>query len=161
MWEGTCCFTGHRDLPVNCREDIAAKLSETIILLIQKGVQIYRAGGALGFDTLAAQTVLKLKETHPNIKLILMLPCRTQTRGWPVEDVREYERIRGMADEVIYTGQEYTKGCMFRRNRCLVDDSSICVCYLTKNKGGTAYTVNYARKQGLEIMNLAPMLNTK
>ncbi len=40
-------------------------------------------------------------------------------------------------------------------NRYLVDNSGVCVCYLTRDAGGTAYTVNYAKRQGLEIINLA------
>ena len=89
------------------------------------------------------------------MKLILVLPCLTQTRGWPAADVAEYERIKGLADKVVYTSQAYTAGCMHKRNRHLVDNSSVCVCYLTKDSGGTAYTVRYARKRGLEVINLA------
>lgn len=44
---------------------------------------------------------------------------------------------------------------MFRRNRYLVDNSSICIAYLTKNKGGTAYTVDYAKKLGVTVINIA------
>ena len=44
---------------------------------------------------------------------------------------------------------------MHRRNRHLVDNSGVCVCYLTKNSGGTAYTVNYAKKQGINVFNIA------
>lgn len=44
---------------------------------------------------------------------------------------------------------------MFKRNRHLVDNSSVCVAYLTANSGGTAYTVNYAESKGLKIINLA------
>lgn len=109
----------------------------------------------MGFDTLAAQTVLKLKETYPQIKLILVLPCLTQTRGWKETDVKEYERIKSLADKVVYTSQEYTRGCMFKRNRHLVDFSSLCIAYLTKDEGGTAYTVKYAKQNGLNIINLA------
>jgi len=105
--------------------------------------------------------VLKLKKRYPNIKLILILPCLKQAHGWHPEDVKEYEHIKAQADEVIYTSQEYTRGCMFKRNRHLVDDSRMCICYLTKNSGGTAYTVNYARGQGLEIINLASEQNEK
>lgn len=154
--ERTCCFTGHRELPVWGRKELAAKLEDTIIDLIGRGIRFYGAGGARGFDTLAAQTVLRLKGRYPHIRLILVFPCRTQTRGWPAADVQEYERIKGLADKVVYTSQEYTKGCMHRRNRHLVDHSSVCVCYLTKKDGGTAYTVDYAERQGLEIINLAP-----
>ena len=32
---------------------------------------------------------------------------------------------------------------------------SVCVCYLNRESGGTAYTVRYAGKKGLEIINLA------
>lgn len=130
-------------------------MEKTIINLIDRGIRFFGAGGALGFDTLAAQTVLRLKKKYSDIKLILVLPCLTQARGWPTEDVEEYERIKAQADKVIYTAQEYTKGCMHKRNRHLVDHSSVCVCYLTKDNGGTAYTVDYAEKRGLEIINLA------
>ena len=47
---------------------------------------------------------------------------------------------------------------MFKRNWYPVDISSICVCYLNCYKGGTAYTVNYAKQKGLRIINLSPSL---
>jgi len=153
--EKTCCFTGHRDIPILQLPIIKSKLKKTIIEYIEKGYCYFGAGGAMGFDTLAAQTVLKLKETYPQIKLILVLPCLTQTRGWKETDVKEYERIKSLADKVVYTSQEYTRGCMFKRNRHLVDFSSLCIAYLTKDEGGTAYTVKYAKQNGLNIINLA------
>lgn len=156
MRERTCCFTGHRELPVWGRKKLATKLENTIIDLIDRGIQCYMAGGARGFDTLAAQTVLKLKTHYPNIKLILILPCLNQTQGWKPKDIAEYERIKIQADKVVYSSQQYTKGCMHKRNRCLVNNSSVCVCYLTNKNGGTAYTVDYSEKQGLEVINLAP-----
>ncbi len=156
MREKTCCFTGHRDLPTSSRAELSIKLEDCLISLIGRGVRYFGAGGALGFDTLAAQIVLNLKNRYPNIKLILVLPCLSQTRGWPAKDVEEYERIKAQADKVVYTSQEYTKGCMFKRNRHLVDNSGVCICYLTRGSGGTAYTVDYAEKQGLEVINLAP-----
>lgn len=67
----------------------------------------------------------------------------------------EYERIKGKADKVVYISQEYTKDCMFKRNRHLVDNSGVCVCYLTKNNGGTACTVRYAMEQRLKIINIS------
>lgn len=156
MREQTCCFTGHRELPAGERKELTARLEDTVLALIERGVRFFGAGGARGFDTLAAQAVLRLKERCPDIKLILVLPCRTQTRCWPAADVEEYERIKARADRVVYTSQKYTPGCMHRRNRYLVDNSSVCVCYLTQKEGGTAYTVDYAEKQGLNVINLAP-----
>ena len=155
MREKTCCFTGHREIPPEERAEIANRLERIIAALYQKGVRFYGAGGALGFDCLAAQTVLRLRESCPGMKLILVLPCLTQTRGWRPEDVVEYKRIKAQADKVVYTSQQYTPDCWNKRNRHLVDNSGICVCYLTKSDGGTAYTVRYAESKKLEVINIA------
>ncbi|MDY5611646.1 SLOG family protein [Dysosmobacter sp.] len=96
-----------------------------------------------------------LQKQYPHIKLILVLPCLSQTRGWRDADIKVYERIKAVADKITYTSEEYTQGCMHKRNRHLVDHSSVCVCYLTASKGGTAYMVNYAKQQGLKVINLA------
>ena len=109
----------------------------------------------MGFDTLAAQTVLRLRERYPQIRLILVLPCLNQTRGWQQADVDIYEELKRRADKVTYTSESYFRGCMQKRNRHLVDNSSGCICYLTKPTGGTAYTVDYARRRGLRIINIA------
>ena len=155
MREKTCCFTGHRKIPPEERAGISDRLERIIISLYQQGIRVYQAGGALGFDTLAARMVLRLRENYPGMKLVLVLPCLTQTRGWNPEDAAEYESIKAQADHVVYTAQRYMRGCMHKRNRYLVDNSGICVCYLTKERGGTAYTVNYAEKHKLEIINIA------
>jgi len=155
MKSKTCCFTGHREIPPEKRAEIVDKLEYIIINLYQKGVRFYGAGGALGFDTLAAQTVIRLRKSCPGMKLILVLPCLTQTKRWRPEDVAEYERIKAQADKTVYTSQQYTPDCMHKRNRHLVDNSGVCVCYMTEDIGGTAYTVRYAEKQGLQIINIA------
>ena len=106
----TCCFTGHRDMPSDRKSDIRSQLKAAVERAIQNGYRFFGAGGALEFDTMAAQTVVKFKRQYPHIRLILMLPCRTQADGWKKIDVDEYERIKSLADEVIYTAEEYKKG---------------------------------------------------
>ena len=151
----TCCFTGHRKIPFGQYEHVSERLREEIISLIHDGITFFGAGGALGFDTLAALTVLSLKKEYPQIKLILVLPCLNQTKGWEEKDVKVYKDIKAQCDKYIYTSQEYTRCCMSKRNRYLADNSSICVCYLTRKTGGTAYAVDYARKKGLNVISLA------
>lgn len=153
--EKTCCFTGHRDIPSGAYQHIFSKTEEMVENLIKKGYLYFGAGGALGFDTIGAFTVLKLKEKYPDVRLILVLPCLSQTRGWSSHDVEIYEDIKSRADKVVYTSEEYTRGCMHKRNRHLVDNSSACIAYLTDSKGGTAYTVDYAKKHGLIVYNIA------
>ena len=155
MKSKAACFTGHRTLPEENLPEIAERLENALIALIEQDYCYFSAGGALGFDTLAAQTVLRLRERYPQIRLILVLPCRSQTRGWSQADIDIYEEIKRRADKVTYTSENYFRGCIQKRNRHLVDNSSICICYLTKPTGGTAYTVNYARRCSLQILNIA------
>lgn len=155
MKSRTCCFTGHRRLPENQKEEIAERVEKAVVSLIHSGYLYFGAGGALGFDTLCAKTILRLRQSYPGIKLILVLPCASQADRWRPEDKAVYWELMEQADKVVYTSQEYTRDCMFKRNRHLVDNSSACICYQTKAIGGTAYTVEYARKRGLQIINLA------
>lgn len=155
MKDKTACFTGHRKIASDQHRMVAERLKNTVESLISEGYRYFGAGGALGFDTLAAQCVLYLKKQYPYIKLILVLPCKTQTKGWDSEDIAIYEQIKAQADKVVYTSEEYTRGCMFKRNRHLVDNSNVCIAYLTESKGGTAYTVNYAKQKKIQVMNLA------
>ena len=153
--EKTCCFTGHRALLKDKLSSISNCLEKTIIKYINEGYRYFGSGGALGFDTLAAETIIQLKERYPYIKLILVLPCISQTKGWMESDIRKYNNIKLHADKIVYVSKEYTKDCMFKRNRHLVNYSSLCICYLDKTFGGTAYTVNHAKKNNLKIENIA------
>lgn len=155
MESRTACFTGHRELPTDDLPEISKRLEDTLVKLIEQGYRYFGAGGALGFDTLAAQVVLRLRERYPQIRLILVLPCLNQTRGWPQADIDTYEEIKRCADKATYTSEHYFRGCMQKRNRHLVKNSSCCICYLTKESGGTKNTVDFAKTSGIKIVNLA------
>ncbi len=155
MREKTCCFTGHRQIPPSQYELLTIQLRRVLLHLIENGYCFFGTGGALGFDTLAAQTVLSLKEEHSHIRLILVLPHRRQSQFWPKHDCDVYNEIKQKSDKIVYTSSNYTNSCMFKRNRHLVDASSVCVAYLVKDTGGTAYTVNYAKQQNVPLLYVA------
>ena len=60
--EKTVCFTGHRELPILQVSSIRQRLRKTLEDLIEQGYCFFGTGGALGFDTIAAQTVLNLRD---------------------------------------------------------------------------------------------------
>ena len=155
MKQYTCCFTGHRKIAPEQQSAVVRRLKETVEQLILDGYCYFGTGGALGFDTLAAQCVLSLKNQYPHIRLILVLPCRTQTKGWSARDIEIFEEIKADADKVVYLSDQYTPDCMFKRNRYLVDHSSLCVAYMTRPRGGTAYTVAYALQKGVPVIRLS------
>ena len=155
MREKTACFTGHRDIPKKDIRKIRKNTLNAIIKAYENGYRYFGNGGAIGFDLLSAECVLAPKKQCPEIKLILVLPCHGQTKYWSDSEIRKYERILKKADKAVYTAEHYCKGCMQKRNQHLVNNSSLCICYLTKNTGGTYYTVDYAKKNGLKIINTA------
>ncbi len=149
------CFTGHRQIPVGELEALQAALEREIRAQIEAGAEVFRTGGALGFDTLAALSVLLLRKEYPQIRLELILPCPTQTRGWSENDVRLYEQILSQADSHRYVGSFYYNGILQQRNRELVAGANACIAYLRTSSGGSAYTAALALKSGVELINLA------
>lgn len=149
-----CMFTGHRVIPKENYKDLWEGLKKEISDLYIEGVRDFITGGALGFDTLSALTVLALRDIRPDVKLHLYLPCRDQDKGWNSRNKEIFSHIKERADEVIYVSEMYVPGCMHARNRRMVDDADVCIAYLTRNSGGTAFTVNYAESRGLKVIRL-------
>lgn len=152
----TCCFTGHREIPKSLNDNLYNRVMDGVNYLYRThNIKTFLAGGAVGFDTVAAQAVLKCREANSDIRLIIVIPCQNQARYWSHDEIDTYERINELADRVICLSEHYHRGCMHQRNRYLVDNSRACICYLTRDSGGTAYTVKYAQSKGLRIINLA------
>lgn len=149
------CFTGHRKIPYSNRARLIRALNAEVARQIEAGATVFRAGGALGFDTLAAFTVLKHREINPQIRLELILPCPSQADGWSHEDRILYQKVLSLADSYLYVSQTYYDGVLHLRNRRLVEGADVCVAYLTRSSGsGSAYTSMLAIQSGLEYVNL-------
>ena len=156
MRQKTCCFTGHRDLPIQEIPTITERTEQYIRGLIGKGVQYFGVGGAIGYDTLAAQILFKLRKTeHPGIKVILVYPFEGYINHWTSEQQRVYSQLLLEYDKKVCMATSPSKGAYLQRNRHLVNNSSYCISYCTKSIGGTAYTVKYAHSKGLTILNTA------
>ena len=143
----TCCFSGHRALPREIVPDLQNRLHKLIVELHERGYTNFISGGAVGFDLLAAVTVLNAKANYPDISLVLALPCHGHDRKWSTADRQLFLRVLEKCDDVVYVSQEYTQGCMMARNRYMVERSNVCICYLTQKTGGTAATVNFAKQK--------------
>lgn len=159
--ELTCCFTGHRPSKLGFTETSEAGIqlknriaSEILGLITERGVKHFISGAAMGVDTYAAETVLKLREVFPDITLECAVPCRTQSRKWSAANRERYEALLGKADKVTVLHEFYTYACMKDRDRYMTDNADIVLAVWNGSPGGTAYTVAYAREQGREIIIL-------
>lgn len=149
--EKTVCFTGHRRV---IHKHLEEQLDEIVTSLAEAGYLYFGIGGAKGFDYLAAKSVLRVQERFPAIKLIIVIPCSDYYDRWMNDDKSLYFDILKKADKVRVMSDHYYRGCMQVRNKYLADNSSVCVNYLYKNEGGTAFTVEYARKKGLTLVSV-------
>ena len=59
--ETSCCFTGHRNIPAQDGCGSGADCGRKFSGWQNRGVHSFLAGGALGFDTMAAQEVLRVR----------------------------------------------------------------------------------------------------
>lgn len=148
-------FTGHRTVPVERQDEIRARLVEAVSLAYKSGITCFYSGMAMGFDLMAAETVLLLKGKYPDIRLIAVVPFRRQSCRWPSMEKEHYQKIISRADRVIVLSEHYFKGCLPRRNDFMLEHSCGVIAYYdSKPYGGTFYTCREAMKKGMDIVNL-------
>lgn len=168
--ENSLCFSGHRRerLPKNKKDMRKLKhfLSNEIDNAIKNGIYTFYFGACYGFDLMCADIVLKRRIiinliTPVKIKLIAVIPFEKQAFLWKENDISLYKNILKQCDRVITLNKEHKNGCYFERNRYMVDHSGTLICYYNGGKGGTAYTVDYAKENNLKIINLYNKLNSE
>lgn len=157
-------FTGYRPekLPFFGEDDpmcseLKERLFDRIGSLIAEGAEEFYTGMAMGVDMWAAEAVLEHKRTHPDIKLIAAVPCPEQAEKWSADDKARYQAILARCDKVLTVSPHYTKDCMYKRNRALADMCDVLVAVYDGKKGGTQYTVNYAKSRGRSVIIEPPM----
>ena len=159
----TAAFIGHRPdrLPWGvdeCSVEATAfkrHLKETLTELIVTGCINFLSGAARGFDTLAAETVIELREEYPWVSLTLVLPCDNQADRWSDSDRARWERLITNADHVLHMASRFDKGCLFRRNRYLVDHSGVLIAgYDGDPNSGTGMTLAYAAENARAVIRI-------
>ena len=155
----TCCFTGHRPdkLPWKTEERdprclaLKEELRKALERAYNAGYRHFICGMARGADLYFAEAVIALREQKSDITLEGARPCETQADAWPEEERCRYDMLLNQCNYETLVQHHYDRGCMMRRNRYMVDRASrIIAVYDGVPKGGTAQTLAYALKKGLE-----------
>ena len=83
--EKIACFSGHRHIEESEYDSVYKATLSYVRELIYEDYTIFRCGGALGFDMMAADIVLSLKEEFPDIKLHTnrIAPTATAPAAYP------------------------------------------------------------------------------
>ena len=123
--------------------------------MIKRGYNAFITGMALGFDLIAAEVVLSLKEENDGLKLICAMPYdKNYFDNLSYVYKQTYDHILKCADEVVWVSEEYDKGCFQRRNEYMVDNCDICLACFNFKSGGTKNTIDYALKRNKDIIIL-------
>lgn len=111
---------------------------------------VIRAGGAIGWDTWLAQVALEL-----SLPLHLYLPFPDQGMQWPTDSRVEYERIKSLASNVVYTSPAYHPDVFLKRDVDMITGCGKIFALLNPevNSGGTFYTVGKAKELGIKVEN--------
>ena len=137
-------FSGHRKLQGNPNRVLPCLLSE-IRACYASGYRLFYTGGAVGFDTLAAEAVLSEKQNCPDMVLVVAVPFNGQDALFSQSAKLRYKRILEEADAAVILSESYYPKCYLRRYDFMLLHSSVLIAYWNGiSCGGTSYTVRKA-----------------
>lgn len=154
------CFTGNRPASLpwksneNCDLFLSFKSNIKFFLeeLIKKGVTKFISGMAMGFDIVMAEIILELKADYP-VEIEGALPCIGQEDKWTSGYKNRYRALLEKLDTTtLVSNFRYFEGCFHIRNHYMVNNADIVVAGSFKEGGGTASTVEYAKKHNKQIV---------
>lgn len=148
-----CCFTGHRPEKLMITEEqMRERLESAVVQAVCDGFTTYLSGMAKGTDLVAAEIVLRLRESDPRLKLVCAMPFEGFGHHWPDGWTERMRRVLEEADGVHYVSKTYSPAVFQQRNRWMVDNSERVIAVFTGERGGTKNTLDYARRKGVECI---------
>lgn len=162
----SCCFTGHRPTKLPWRYDegdprcvaLKRRMMDAVELAYEHGYRHFLCGMAMGCDLYFCECVLALREQRPDVTIEAAIPCPTQADAWPEAQRERYQRLVEACDFETMVSAQYSSSCMQRRDRYMVDHASLLIAAFDGSAGGTRYTVEYAMRRGVNILDL-PILS--
>lgn len=157
-----CGFTGYRPEKMPFRTDerhadcvlLKKELEQQVRIAAEEGFTHFICGGARGADTYAAEAVLKVQKEIPSLILEIAVPFWGQEKNWSPADQRRYHDILERAQRVTYVSDQEKRENYMLRNRYIVDRSDRLIAVFDGKPGGTAMTVRYAEKAGVEVIQV-------
>ena len=134
-------FYGHRQL----EERLIPILRD--LIRQHKFIEIYM-GRDGEFDTYAATIVKRVQRDYDDyhaIEFNLVLP-------YSKKDMEDFEKYY---DRVNIPISAHPKLAITKRNEWMAEQSDLILCYIERESGGAYKAVQYAKKLGKEVINLA------
>ena len=140
-------FCGHTDSMLTDNEQILLKKLLVDIIKNNETCSFYL--GAYGnFDTICFKILTELKIEYKIISRVFITPYLYKS-----EKLKTLSKIY---DETIYPPIEKTppKFAILKRNRWMVENSDLLICYISHTFGGAYTTYKYALSKKIKIINV-------
>ena len=148
----TVAFFGHRYLDNPFQ--IESRLDIIIEELIREDKYVEFLVGRDGeFDQLVSSAIRKAKRCYreDNNFLVLVLPY---PKAEYLNNIKYFEEYYDEIEISQASAKAHFKGAMQIRNREMVDRADLIICCIDHESGGAYQTIQYAKKQNKEIINL-------
>jgi len=156
-----CCFTGHRLEHMPPRDSdvymqLRLELHKTVENAFANGYRVFFCGMCYGFDLLAAETIVSMKDamSDSSMQLVGVLPYEGFGVGKRFPESILTEELLKRCDTVEIVSVSKDRKCYQLRNQFMVDHSSLVIVAHFGGKGGTLNTVNYAMRHGVPFINI-------
>ena len=149
----TVSFFGHRT--IDCRTEIEYRLDKLLHdLIMQKEYIDFLIGRDGEFDLLASAAIKRAIRSYDcgNTHFTLVLPyMKAEYRDNEKEYLDYYDEVEICPE----SAEAHPKSAIQIRNRSIVDRSDLVICCIRRKSGGAYKTIQYARKQGKKVIDLA------
>lgn len=149
----TVSFFGHRT--IDCETEIEYRLDKLLHdLITQKEYIDFLIGRDGEFDLLASAAIKRAIRSYDcgNTHFTLVLPyMKAEYRDNEKEYLDYYDEVEICPE----SAEAHPKSAIQIRNRSIVDRSDLVICCIRRKSGGAYKTIQYARKQGKKVIDLA------
>lgn len=135
-----CTFFGHRE----CYGLDAGLLKAAIETLIREGVEEFFVGNQGDFDAMVYGCLKQLRKVYPHIRIAVVLAYLPT----------EKENGVALSDTMYPEIEGHPKFSIDRRNRWLLEQASVCVCYVNHTWGGAYKFARLAKQRGKTVINI-------
>ncbi len=157
------CFIGHRHI-YNYKE-IREKLYNIVEEEIKNGCKFFTMGTHGEFDEMALSVCRKLRKVYTDIEIEIVI-----TSFKTIEPIIDHDPIFGNEKYIPYSDvktimydieEEHYKRKIVKSNQQMIDNCDTLICYVntTKTYGGAILAYKYAKKKGLQLVNLYNQLS--
>ena len=151
------CFIGHRQI---FDRSVKERLKTAIENEIKNGCEFFTMGTHGDFDELALSVCRELRKSYKDIKIEVVITSLKKIEKQLLYDDefgKEYEIPYSDVSTLMYEIEEtHFKKQITESNHQMIDTCDTLICYVNKkhNPSGAKHAMNYAKRNGLKIINL-------